>query len=1146
MSELDEDELEPAISDAEPEDAAAATPIAPEAGVEVTADPRLEPCGTMDAWADLAARCFHQSLSFADLGERIMGMIFRAPTPLGRFFRQWCQPAQPPPGAEPCHQRRGDVLPIPPWLVDTSVEGVTSANQFWVWAIVVVLDYNYCAGWSKPICVPMEPKLTENQRRAVKRIAEVVDINILSADPVGTLGEARAALASKKFDYAGAPLEYMEDLVATKIEPAWPSPREAAIQPIVKYLSEETKQALLEPRRLLLPPDKMPHRAPRSRVRATDDEWFAIYKMAHERGMMKVVSDSDIPRDRMGHLITNGAGAVKKEKWIEGKRVMCQRFISILCPTNAVTIPLEGAQSTLPFIGTMTAIQLQEEGVAYMESEDLQSAFNLFQAPDVWLPFFAYSKRVDGAAFNLPAGTLVRPALATIPMGWHSAVGLVQEAVRFLVFERCGVPRHMSVEKGKPLPATAAKAVVYLDNFDEVHIVQRLSEQLKEDGPAMSQYHERFVQVCDEDGLPRAAGKQLIHAVSGGLQGGFLDGEHGVLRVAPDKLRNFVRISGALLASKRWSEFHLRHWTGKAAFVAAFKRLLFSNLFEMFPLIELARKGDISPTRQGVDEILCVMLLSVISQANLRAQVSPEISCTDASPTGGATAVACKFKSRFLEVPDAQLDDHKCAWCEEDLDDSELTFPCSRRCGLRSCSPMCAFSHEETSCARKDLDSPAFGERFAGKNFPLTVVVCAQGIAIQPPLDIKIQSYRWDFFTEDGKRRLDAMEADNSLAASHWAPECKTFTAVRGRPIRLKSGRVIQGPRALRSKEKPWGLPNLTKDENIQVRQGNGMGKRSLQGFKDGLNAGRIVSLEHPWNSLIWDTPEALELIEDPRVFVACFSNCCFGGRRRKWTCLITSDPAVAEALHRPHCPGHDWLQPYEVHETPEGLRFDTEEEAEYPWGFCQAYAMALKETIGRRTPQPVGLLPRDHLMAIFSAVKRATKGLQQESVAMRVAREVNTWVQQMVPGKEQDHLAKLVRHVSTRGCDIKLQVDPEDGQFTLMAPYPAFVWLWRTLVAYRWSSEQHINCLEVAAFLVEIRRRARDITCHQARFINVTDSQVTFHALTKGRSSSPRLNRLIRRVAAVSFAADLAPFHLWTISKWNFADHGSRKFEKK
>lgn len=64
---------------------------------------------------------------------------------------------------------------------------------------------------------------------------------------------------------------------------------------------------------------------------------------AHSLGMMKVVSDDSVPRDRSGHLITNGAGAVKKEKIIDGKIHHCQRFISILVPTNATTTPIEGA-----------------------------------------------------------------------------------------------------------------------------------------------------------------------------------------------------------------------------------------------------------------------------------------------------------------------------------------------------------------------------------------------------------------------------------------------------------------------------------------------------------------------------------------------------------------------------------------------------------------------------------------------------------------------------------------------------------------------------------------------------------------------------------------------------------------------------------
>ena len=63
---------------------------------------------------------------------------------------------------------------------------------------------------------------------------------------------------------------------------------------------------------------------------------------------------------------------------IDGRQVACQRFISILCPINAVTTPIVGSQETLPYIGQLTGIMLEEDESLYLESEDLQSAFNLF------------------------------------------------------------------------------------------------------------------------------------------------------------------------------------------------------------------------------------------------------------------------------------------------------------------------------------------------------------------------------------------------------------------------------------------------------------------------------------------------------------------------------------------------------------------------------------------------------------------------------------------------------------------------------------------------------------------------------------------------------------------------------------------------
>eukprot|EP00438_Fugacium_kawagutii_P022495 Skav233625 [mRNA] locus=scaffold492:3166:11578:+ [translate_table: standard] len=160
-------------------------------------------------------------------------------------------------------------------------------------------------------------------------------------------------------------------------------------------------------------------------------------------------------------------------------------------------------------------------------------------------------------------------------------------------------------------------------------------------------------------------------------------------------------------------------------------------------------------------------------------------------------------------------------------------------------------------------------------------------------------------------------------------------------------------------------------------------------------------------------------------------------------------------ALHRPECPGHPWLRPYEVHETSEGLRFDTEEEAEYPWDFCVAYAKALKQVVSAMAPAPVGSLGRDTKTELFSVIKRATRGLQNPVLAMKVATKVDQVLKRMRPGDEAEHLADLLRQVTTRGCDIKLFTDPEDGSLSVMAPYPAFAW-----VQVQWQINRSLSFL--------------------------------------------------------------------------------------
>ncbi|CAK9105717.1 unnamed protein product [Durusdinium trenchii] len=702
-------------------------------------------------------------------------------------------------------------------------------------------------------------------------------------------------------------------------------------------------------------------------------------------------------------------------------------------------------------------------------------------------------------------------------------------------------------KKHKPLPEEKKFTIVYLDNYDEIQVIKRLDMDMSKEGHEISEDHQKFIDACDSAHLPRNIGKQLIHAFAGGLQGGELDGSRGVLKLQAEKLRAYIEVSLCLLTKKRWSEFQLRHWTGKTAFLATFKRSLFSGMANIFTAIEKARVTPVGASYEVIDEIMVMMIESPLSQVELRAKISPEISCTDASPTGGGSAVATEFKP----MPDVHgppvSDTTRCNACHHDLrsGNGRVTYPCPVRCGASLCSVKCVISHRPSGCARDMFPVPLFGERFSGPNFPLTKAVALAGVGVQPPLDVLVKDDAWDYTTEAGKERLDEYEADPGLMASHWAPKCKTFSAARGRPVYTTSGRWLQGLKALRTRDKPWGMDHLNPAEQILVRRGNAMAKRSLKGLQDAYERKRFGCLEHPWGSHLWATPEATEFASRQGMFHTYFSACCFGGSRTKWTSLLHNVPELHAALHTPVCPGHQGLLPYEVHDEDGVLRFDTAAEAEYAWTLCKVYAEALRAALAKRVSVPFGIQAWDAKAAILAALKRSTRGMQSDGAAENVCHEVLNILKTMNVGREQKHLRWLLRNICIRGTEVRFESAKEDGSGSLLVPYPAYRWQWKTKLSYPWQHTQHINVLEVSAFLVEFRRRVRDVSQLGARFFNVTDSQVTFFCLSKGRSSSVRLNRLLRRVNALILMSRAMPLHLWTISKWNFADAPSRRFEQ-
>jgi hypothetical protein len=132
-------------------------------------------------------------------------------------------------------------------------------------------------------------------------------------------------------------------------------------------------------------------------------------------------------------------------------------------------------------------------------------------------------------------------------------------------------------------------------------------------------------------------------------------------------------------------------------------------------------------------------------------------------------------------------------------------------------------------------------------------------------------------------------------------------------------------------------------------------------------------------------------------------------------------------------------------------------------------------------------------------------------------------------------------RVMTFKGCDVRM------GNGSLYDPscYPRRSvdtrrWRWRVCMAYRMSG-QHINALELMAVHIANKWRARSACSLGKRFVHFTDSQVAQAALTKGRSSSNVLQRILKKNAALVLAASFQPGYAYVRTSDNPADGPSR-----
>ena len=99
----------------------------------------------------------------------------------------------------------------------------------------------------------------------------------------------------------------------------------------------------------------------------------------------------------------------------------------------------------------------------------------------------------------------------------------------------------------------------------------------------------------------------------------------------------------------------------------------------------------------------------------------------------------------------------------------------------------------------------------------------------------------------------------------------------------------------------------------------------------------------------------------------------------------------------------------------------------------------------------------------------------------------------------------------------------------------------YRTIAAYRWLYNQHINELEMHTILTAIKWCISYPSVIDKRVLLLTDSQVCYYSTRKGRSSKPGMLLLLRKIAALCLASGIVLHVVWVDSSSNPADLPSR-----
>jgi len=1209
-------------------------------------------------------------LTAAQMGQYVFLQAVTLNGPFGRLLENSLKPIWVE------GERSRNLLPLPLWPdVASAMEEVLASQKYkdqpgdwrqrgatktkagralrwhgllmWHGLIVVALNWLYTGGNLEGAVGPPAGRATSQQESALCRIWELVKVFVDEKPKKGGVprtpeGGWENDLGQLRVSYTGEVVEKAMPLTYEQIWPGLPTPHHGGLVDILEVVDEKLKARLLRPELMLR---EITEEIPCPQVMCSDEEWPRVVKALWERNLVAPVQTRPTVQ---GVPVLNGAfGVIKPEKFTDsGLPVL--RMIIDLRASNTILDQLEGDVQTLTGAASFQKLMVGPNEELLVSGDDLNSAFYLFRLPEKWPNYLALRKPVPWSVFEAGKAGETLVGLCVLPMGWSSAVAVMQNAHRQLALRTelrygAGLLAKAEIRKDAVFPSLdeAPAWTIYLDDTTILEKVAReVARTLEGKAP---EEQTRLRKAYEWWGIPTNEGKALERCRQAERLGAVIDGERGLLRVSTKRSLDLMSLGAWLRTQPALPRTGLQIYAGKAVHVLQFRRCLFSVLQEVFTSIA-QNPERVRATTSLYDEMLVLESLLPVVVSDLKADIDPVVTVSDASETGGGACYASRLSRLGVEELEEMMDaegpvdqtpgnDFRdvsqkvvvidlfagIGGLERALELAQLkpwftvaveSDPDCRRClrrrfpGMEFCSDVKKVDQEQVkrwlkkipdangvivgggspcqglsrlSVDRRHLEDPRsklFRDAVAvmkmvKEESKLLGMWCIRFLENVVADDVDIQEMslalemrprlvdsqylsrarrpRLFWFSVDLVSHEEVEVREHELfdeviygaatepMSSVLCPGCRwipgerdsgkrfpTFTRAipRPRPPKAPAGLASTSEEGLRRwREDGYRYPPYTYERDYMIEEEDGhlrplkaCEREVLMGFKKGHTMD--LARKPP------ESPEETQKLEDQRC-------AAIGNAFHATVVAALLDHMLWSFGVKPLVGHHEIVESWaseikrlsavaEVHEVEVVLD-------QAPKGEDPGYDTDTTQIGSYEMERKSRGIPRSPASATSIA------GISELDLNMSV---------RMVQA--------FVRRQEYRGSDVRLDVGtlfrPDAFPRATVNPHR---WLWHVAHAYPFHTQEHINVLELRALIHCVEWRLRRKNFNGTRFLHLADSQITLSVCVKGRSSSRTLNRLLRKLAAMSVAAGLYPVLAWVESHLNPADEPSRRYEQ-